>query len=91
MNEKYQYRKSNNFRWSKLFKTNIYIKHLELMLFVVITDCNVPTLANAYAYKEVVKHNETVTYFCDDAVGGRTLTFVCNDGTVDIGEADCRG
>ena len=50
-----------------------------------------PHLSNAKANKEVVKHNETVTYACDDGFeSDDILAFTCADGVVDTGNAECK-
>ena len=55
------------------------------------TDCEAPTLTNSIPNKEVLKHNETVTYVCDDGyVPDDTLTFACSDGTIETGNAECK-
>ena len=55
------------------------------------TDCEAPILTHSKPNKEVVKHNETVTYVCNDGYeSNNTLTFTCADGTIDINKAECK-
>ena len=55
------------------------------------TDCEAPILTHSKPNKEVVKHNETVKYVCNDGYeSNNTLTFTCADGTIDINKAECK-
>merc|ERR1712096_236523 len=58
--------------------------------FTCYQDCDVPFMWYANPDKEVVKHNETVTYFCDGLYGrSEFYTFKCNDGRIDLGISIC--
>ena len=80
------YYDSNIFK--SIYTSNIIIK---VSLFTEITDCEAPTLANASSDKQVIKHNEKVTYLCNDGYySNETLSFTCSDGKVDLGDAQCK-
>ena len=55
------------------------------------TDCEAPTLTNGKPNKEALKHNETVTYVCDDGYESiNNLTFPCADGRIETGYTQCK-